>query len=194
MAYFAAVTLTLLVLLSVTTTSTGLDAINPPDADSVKKEEKLDPLEMGSSSPSMETGDEANDESADDEDVAANMEDNVSTTATQLIKTTTIPPPTTAPSYSHLPQNVTLSAKECTRKFSYTEIVGGLRSSSVVIGAGFEGGGRETTFPQFNMVLKTHCNFIFYPTPPFDSVAVKVDYYRSICRGMIVAVIMYQVL
>ena len=88
------------------------------------------------------------------------------------------PPPVPPP---HLPHHVALSTRICTEKHGATEIVGGVRSSIVDLTAGFVGDGRKTFFSQFHMDLVTHCNFIFYPLPPFDNIAVKVDYYRNIC-------------
>jgi len=88
-----------------------------------------------------------------------------------------LPPP--HPPY--LPPRWVVSAKGCTQFFGLTDDSRGIRSTSFILDAGFEGGGKEEHFPQFALNLKTHCNFIFFPFAPFDSVAVKISYYRHIC-------------
>ena len=79
-----------------------------------------------------------------------------------------LPPP------PYLPPHWDRSAKECTQRYGLTDDPRGIRSTSFVLDAGFEGGGSEELFTQFAINLKTHCNFIFFPLAPFDSIAVKV--------------------
>merc|ERR1719419_1213895 len=115
-----------------------------------------------------------------------NSSDGTSNIPSKLPDSPSSAAPPDPPPWSHLPKHLVQSAKNCSQYFGWTDILGGLRTTQFTLTADFVGGGRETRFNQFNgMVLKTHCNFIFYPTPPFDDVAVKINYYRHICGNVL---------